>query len=266
MTLCGAIARAAVPESVELGATFDVLVGTFVGLAPDPRVVRRQSAAGRRIAAEPARMMRRAGGTGTAGRRAAAVDVPLPRRRAPPGILLAAGRGAAVDADRAARSALAACSRAWSRVGCSRQFSLSPRFFSHRHGDLGRLKPTNARCGRACRCTSCCSARSGARCCSSCRRRTSRMLWFGISATTLATAFLVGFSGECDRARSRVEVPRCCAASASRSRCSGILLLAPRLTRRSGCAPAHASSWRAIAQHAVHVSAPPLAAAGDRPS
>jgi hydrogenase-4 component E len=32
ITLCGAILAPSLPESVELGATFDVLVGTFVGL------------------------------------------------------------------------------------------------------------------------------------------------------------------------------------------------------------------------------------------
>lgn len=82
------------------------------------------------------------------------------------------------------------------------------------------------------------------------------MLWLGISATTLATAFLVAFSAESDALEAAWKYLILCSVGIAFA-LVGILLLA-HVAIAAGMAPADATSWNAIVAHAP-VSAPPLA-------
>jgi len=80
-------------------------------------------------------------------------------------------------------------------------------------------------------------------------------LWLGISATTLATAFLVAFSGEPAALEAAWKYLVLCSAGIAFA-LLGIVMLA-HVSMAAGLDPAHALSWAAIAAHAP--AAPPLA-------
>ncbi|MHB8148342.1 MAG: proton-conducting transporter transmembrane domain-containing protein, partial [Vulcanimicrobiaceae bacterium] len=81
-------------------------------------------------------------------------------------------------------------------------------------------------------------------------------LWLGISATTLATAFLVGFSGEATALEAAWKYLVLCSLGIGFA-LLGIVVLA-HVSIAMGLDPAHALSWAAIAGH-VPSKAPPLA-------
>lgn len=82
------------------------------------------------------------------------------------------------------------------------------------------------------------------------------LVWLGISATTLATAFLVGFSGEAAALEAAWKYLVLCSVGIAFA-LLGIVMLA-HVSIASGLDAAHALSWTAIAAH-VPRSAPPLA-------
>jgi hydrogenase-4 component F len=81
-------------------------------------------------------------------------------------------------------------------------------------------------------------------------------LWLGISATTLATAFLVGFSGDATALEAAWKYLVLCSVGIGFA-LLGIVLLA-HVSIAAGLDPASALSWVAIAGHAP-AAAPPLA-------
>jgi hydrogenase-4 component F len=82
------------------------------------------------------------------------------------------------------------------------------------------------------------------------------LLWFGIAATTLATAFLVGFSGEAAALEAAWKYLVLCSVGIGLA-LLGIVLLG-RVSLEEGLDPAQALAWGAITQHHVS-SAVPLA-------
>ena len=82
------------------------------------------------------------------------------------------------------------------------------------------------------------------------------VLWLGISATTLATAFLVGFASESASLEAAWKYLVLCSVGIAFA-LLGMLVLA-HVTLAAGIAPAEALSWKAIAAHAPS-NAPPLA-------
>ncbi len=84
VTLAGAVLAPQLPESVELGATFDAIVGTFIGLALVRAFVSAESDARRRVLAEVARMNPLAFVVARAVRGIAPPARVSGRRRAPP--------------------------------------------------------------------------------------------------------------------------------------------------------------------------------------
>jgi hydrogenase-4 component F len=82
------------------------------------------------------------------------------------------------------------------------------------------------------------------------------VLWLGISATTLATAFLVGFVGEPAALEAAWKYLVLCSVGIAFA-LLGILVLA-HVSLAAGLAPAQALSWSALAGHAP-AAAPPLA-------
>jgi hydrogenase-4 component F len=87
------------------------------------------------------------------------------------------------------------------------------------------------------------------------------LLWFGIAATTLATAFLVGFSGEASALEAAWKYLVLCSVGIGLA-LLGIVLLG-RVSLEVGLGPAQALSWSAIAARHVTstVSLAPLATA-----
>ena len=73
------------------------------------------------------------------------------------------------------------------------------------------------------------------------------VLWFGIAATTLATAFLVGFSGDATALEAAWKYLVLCSVGIGLA-LLGIVLLG-RVSLELGLDPAHALAWSAIAQH-----------------
>ncbi|MGA2392340.1 MAG: proton-conducting transporter membrane subunit [Candidatus Lustribacter sp.] len=84
-------------------------------------------------------------------------------------------------------------------------------------------------------------------------------LWFGIAATTLATAFLVGFSGDVSALEAAWKYLVLCSVGIGLA-LLGIVLLG-RVSLELGLDPAHALEWSAIAQHHLTKAAPPAALA-----
>lgn len=82
------------------------------------------------------------------------------------------------------------------------------------------------------------------------------MLWLGISATTLATAFLVGFAGEAESLEAAWKYLVLCSVGIAFA-LFGLMALA-HVTLALGLPPAQALSWSAIAAHPP-LGAPPLA-------
>lgn len=85
------------------------------------------------------------------------------------------------------------------------------------------------------------------------------MLWFGIAATTLATAFLVGFSGDATALEAAWKYLVLCSVGIGLA-LLGIVLLG-RVALQLGIAPADALAWSAIAQQHVTNAVPPAALA-----
>ncbi len=82
------------------------------------------------------------------------------------------------------------------------------------------------------------------------------LLWLGISATTLATAFLVGFAGEAESLEAAWKYLVLCSVGIAFA-LFGLMALA-HVTLALGLAPAQALSWSAIEAH-PGLGAPPLA-------
>lgn len=80
------------------------------------------------------------------------------------------------------------------------------------------------------------------------------LLWLGISATTLATAFLVGFGGETESLEAAWKYLVLCSVGIAFA-LFGLMVLA-HVTLALGLDPAHALSWAAIVQHPSDHSAP----------
>lgn len=80
------------------------------------------------------------------------------------------------------------------------------------------------------------------------------LLWLGISATTLATAFLVGYSGEAAALEAAWKYLILCSVGIAFA-LLGIIVLA-RMSVQAGIDPSHALSWGAIVAHHSSVSAP----------
>jgi hydrogenase-4 component F len=85
------------------------------------------------------------------------------------------------------------------------------------------------------------------------------VLWFGIAATTLATAFLVGFSGDVTALEAAWKYLVLCSVGIGLA-LLGIVLLG-RVSLELGLDPAHALAWSAIAQHHLSKAVPPAALA-----
>jgi hydrogenase-4 component F len=85
------------------------------------------------------------------------------------------------------------------------------------------------------------------------------LLWFGIAATTLATAFLVGFSGDATALEAAWKYLVLCSVGIGLA-LLGIVLLG-RVSLELGLDPAHALAWSAIAQHHLTKAVPPAALA-----
>ncbi len=85
------------------------------------------------------------------------------------------------------------------------------------------------------------------------------LLWFGIAATTLATAFLVGFSGDATALEAAWKYLVLCSVGIGLA-LLGIVLLG-RVALELGLDPAHALSWSAIAQQHLGTAGPPAALA-----
>lgn len=85
------------------------------------------------------------------------------------------------------------------------------------------------------------------------------VLWFGIAATTLATAFLVGFSGDASALEAAWKYLVLCSVGIGLA-LLGIVLLG-RVSLTLGLDPAHALAWSAIAQHHLSQATPPAALA-----
>jgi hydrogenase-4 component F len=83
------------------------------------------------------------------------------------------------------------------------------------------------------------------------------LLWFGVSLTTLATAFLVGYSGEPAALEAAWKYLVLCSVGIALA-LLGIVMLA-RAGLDAGLTPAQALDWNAIAAHAGAFSASPLA-------
>ena len=73
------------------------------------------------------------------------------------------------------------------------------------------------------------------------------ILWLGISATTLATAFLVGFAGEAESLEAAWKYLVLCSVGIAFA-LFGLMVLA-HVTLSLGLDPARALSWAAIVQH-----------------
>jgi hydrogenase-4 component F len=80
------------------------------------------------------------------------------------------------------------------------------------------------------------------------------LLWLGVSATTLATAFLVGYSGEPAALEAAWKYLILCSIGIAFA-LLGIIVLA-RVSVEAGVDPANALSWRAIVVHHPLLSAP----------
>ena len=85
------------------------------------------------------------------------------------------------------------------------------------------------------------------------------LLWFGIAATTLATAFLVGFSGDATALEAAWKYLVLCSVGIGLA-LLGIVLLG-RVSLELGIDPAHALAWSAITQYHVAKAVPPAALA-----
>jgi hydrogenase-4 component F len=79
------------------------------------------------------------------------------------------------------------------------------------------------------------------------------LLWLGVSATTLATAFLVGYSGEAAALEAAWKYLILCSIGIAFA-LLGIIVLA-RVSVESGIDPANALNWNAIAGHHVNANA-----------
>jgi len=80
------------------------------------------------------------------------------------------------------------------------------------------------------------------------------VLWLGVSATTLATAFLVGYSGEAAALEAAWKYLILCSVGIAFA-LLGIIVLA-HVSLEAGIDPGHALSWEAITERHLSVNAP----------